>query len=170
MATNKRWAKMVDGRPQYAKTVESIDGKWVANPTAAQYRKAGFKPYVDDGIPDEIIADGFHWEHYRWDDSGDSIICIYHPVKDPPPPPRTIDLYKVLLALKQITVTVDGQTVTANVPLVKWAEDNGLYEELVMARYVTDDDDDFKAGLAAAKDAFGFTDEQVEGILQGATV
>ena len=159
MATNKKWAKMVNGVPQYAKTVESIDGKWVANPTAAQYRKAGFKPYVDDGIPDEIIADGFHWEHYRWDDSGDNIIRIYHPVEDPAPPPRIFSKLKIVAALTKAGVW-------ANVK--QYIIDADLYDLYLAAQEFSEDNEYFVHGKTALQTALGWTDEQVEAILQEA--
>ena len=164
-----RYAKMENGRPVFAGNVVRVDGEVIVSPTDAQYRRAGFKPYVDEGGPYEL-AEGHHWERSGWDSSGDSIIQLYRAVEDPAPPPRTYDLYKLLLALKQIEVTVDGQTVTANVPLVKWAEENGLYEELMMARRVRADDKDFEAGLAAAKSMLGLTDGQVEALLASARI
>ena len=90
--------------------------------------------------------------------------------EDAPIPVKVYSLYKIVLALKQIEVEVEGQTVTANVPLVEWAKENGLYEELVMAGTIRDDDEDFEAGLAAAKEMLGVTDEQIAEVLAFAEV
>lgn len=135
-------------------------------PTEAQYNSAGWyrKAIVPPTPPEGKMVDST-----RYVISGNELVAEYT-YADIPTPVKTYSLYKIVLALKQIEVEIDGQTVTANVPLVEWAKENGLYEELVMAGTICDDDDDYAAGLAAAKAMFGFTDEQVAAILESAEV
>ena len=161
MATNKRWAKIVDGRPQFAGDVERIDGKWVANPTATQLRSAGFKPYVDE-IPSEPAMEGYHWEKNGWDTSGDSIIQLYHQVKDAQPPPRTFSKYKLVAALMQAEVW----------PQVKaWIEGKpGAYDLYLAAEDISEDEPLLAQGIAAVKELLSWTDEQVEAVLAQAAI
>lgn len=135
-------------------------------PTEAEYNAAGwYRKNIQPPSPPE----GKTVDSTRYVISDNELVAEYT-YADIPAPVKVYSLYKIVLALKQIDIEIDGQTVTANIPLVGWAKENGLYEELVMAGTIRDDDDDFAAGLAAAKTMFGFTDEQIAEILASAEV
>ena len=135
-------------------------------PTEAQYNAAGwYRKAIEPPTPPE----GKMVASVRYAIEDNRLVAIYT-YEDAPTPVKVYDLYKIVLALKHIEVPIEGQTVTANVPLVEWAKANGLYEELMMAGTIKDDDDDFSAGLAAAKSMLGVTDEQIAEVLTSAEV
>lgn len=135
-------------------------------PTEAEYNAAGwYRKNIQPPSPPEgkMVAS----VHYA---VSDNMLVAEYTYEEIPTHVKTYSLYKIVLALKQIEVTIDGQTVTANIPLVEWAKANGLYEELVMAGTIKADDDDFAAGLAAAKQLLGITDEQIAEVLASTEV
>lgn len=135
-------------------------------PSETEYNAAGWygKNILPPNPPEgKIVATTF----YKIDEN--KLVAEYT-YEDAPIPVKEYSLYKIVLALKQIEVEIDGQTVTANIPLVEWAKANGLYEELVMAGTIKADDEDFYAGLAAAKEMLGVTDEQIAEVLAFAEV
>lgn len=135
-------------------------------PTEAEYNAAGWyrKDILPPTPPEGKIVASVHYS------VSDNKLVAEYTYEDAPVPVKTYSLYRVVLALKQIEVEIEGQTVTANIPLVEWAKANGLYEELVMAGTIKDDDDDFASGLAAAKQLLGMTDEQIAEVLASAEV
>ena len=135
-------------------------------PTEAEYNAAGWyrKTIVPPTPPEGKMVASVHYA------VTDNKLVTEYTYEDVPTPVKVYSLYKIVLALKQIEVEIDGQTVTANIPLIEWAKANGLYEELVMAGTIKDDDDDFAAGLAAAKQLLGITDEQIAEVLASAEV
>jgi len=135
-------------------------------PTEAEYNAAGW--YRKNILP-PTPPEGKQVASMRYEVANNKLVVVYI-YEDAPVPVKVYDLYKIVLALKQIEVEIEGQTVTANVPLVEWAKANGLYEELVMAGTIKADDDDFAAGLAAAKQLLGVTDEQIAEVLASAEV
>jgi uncharacterized protein YgbK (DUF1537 family) len=135
-------------------------------PSDAEYNAAGW--YRKD-IQPPAPPEGKRVASVLYAVSNNKLVAEYT-YEDAPVSVKVYSLYKIVLALKQIEVEVEGQTVTANVPLVEWAKANGLYEELVMAGTIKDDDDDFAAGLAAAKQLLGVTDEQIAEVLASAEV
>ena len=159
MSDKQRWAKMVNGRPQFAGDVMKIDGKWVANPKAAQLRSAGFKPYVDE-VPSEPAMKGYHWEPNGWNDYH-SISRVYVQVQDAPPPPRIFSKLKIVAALTKAGVW-------ANVK--QYIIDADLYDLYLAAQDFAEDNEFFTQGKIALQTALGWTDADVEAVLSQSEV
>lgn len=140
------------------------NGQTITSPTARQYatlRKA--YPLSNEHAPTPpegkiAVKTGYKQIGGYW-------VAQYEYQDAPPTPPRMLDVYKLIYNLKQIEVTIDGQTMTANIPVVEWAKENGLYEELMTVRSVSENDEDIMAGVHALKDELGLTDKQMEDLL-----
>jgi len=160
MADKQRMAIMENGVPRFAQNIEKIGGKWIANPTAAQLRSAWFKPYVDEGVPYEI-AEGYHWERDGWDAEGDSIIQLYRAVKDVPPPPRRFSTADIIeyLTVKEVWPQVRS-----------WLEDMGIRDMVLATNDFSEDDRYFVSARDALKTELGWTDKDVEDMLEAALI
>lgn len=145
-----------------------IDGVTYANPTQETLRRAGIDahPLAADTPPTPpegkvAVADGYEltdgaWHRtYRYEDA-------------PPPPPKEYDVYKLILALKALTVTIDGAEVSALAPAIEWVKANGLYEEFLTARTIRADDTDLMGAISTLAASLGVTPEQVAEILEEA--
>ena len=135
-------------------------------PTEAEYNAAGwYRKDIQPPTPPE--GKRVSSIHYAADNNN---LVAEYTYEDIPTQVKVYSLYKIVLALKQIEVEIEGQTVTANIPLIEWAKATGLYEEPVMAVTIKADDDDFASGLAAAKQLLGVTEEQIAEVLAHAEV
>ena len=79
---------------------------------------------------------------------------------------RRYSVYKLILALKNIEVEVDGETTSALAPAIEWVKSHGLYEEFVTIGEIRDDDEDLMGAIAALGAEFGLSDGDVAAILE----
>ena len=106
---NRNFAKLENGVPSYGpipllivthhhdegvdeETQEPWSRDWdttetVMHPNADDYARAGYKP-VEDKVPSEPPAEGYHYEPRGWEEQDGKIVRVYTQVADPPPPPR----------------------------------------------------------------------------------
>lgn len=158
--TETRYAKIIDGRPDFAGAVITLpDGRRVANPTEAHLHAAGYKPYIDE--PPQTDA-----EHYAapigWEDRDGAIRRTYEVRELPPPPPRTFSKYRLVSALMQADLWTGVKA---------WIENTeGAYDLYLAAEDISEDEPLLAQGIAALKSELGITDEQVEAILAAATI
>ena len=161
---NRKWASGMgeDGNPVYAPAgTITVNGHKVYNPTDKHYRLAGFLPVVDEP-PSQTPALGWHYEPRGWEEQDGAIRRVYAEVLDPPPPPKTYSKYRLVLALQNEGV---WERVKA------WLESiEGAYDLYQAAEDISGDEPLLAAGVEAAKEAFGWTDEQVAEILAQAEV
>lgn len=160
MAEPTRYAKLVNGRPDFAGAVITLpDRRRVANPTEAHLLAAGYKPYLDE--PPTTDA-----EHYAaptgWEDRDGAIRRTYEVRELPPPPPRTFSKYRLVSALMAENLWTGVKA---------WIErTEGAYDLYLAAEDISEDEPLLSQGIAALKSELGITDEQVESILAAATI
>ena len=82
-------------------------------------------------------------------------------VDAPPPPPRTFSKLRIVAALTKAGVWSQVKA---------YIEQAGLYDLYLAAQDFAEDNEYFTQGKTALQSALGWTDEQVEAILQEATV
>lgn len=148
----------------------TLDGAMVTNPKAEHFAalneeraKQGLPPYLEavDEPPPNAPKYGYHWEPRGWASVNDVWMRRYEEVQDLPPPPRTFSKYKLVGALLQAGVW----------PQVKeWIQSQeGAYDLYLAAEDISEDEPLLAQGIAAVKELLGWTDEQVEEVLQEAT-
>lgn len=124
------------------------------NPSAATHLAHGYKPVTDAPPPRE---EGHYVRPIGYDEDETAIWRTYEQVPFPPPPPRVFSKLKVVAALTEAGVW----------PQVKaWIEENGLYDLYLAAQEFAEDNEYFDRGLTALKPVVGWTDEQVEAMLE----
>ncbi len=100
------YAKLIDGRIQYAPRTLTADGLMVANPTAEQYASAGWFPLRSDPYPD--LQDGYTAEvKYRQTDT--EIVQSWRVYKDHRPL-NDSEVLGLMLRRNIQTLTVDDAT------------------------------------------------------------
>jgi hypothetical protein len=144
-----------------APTFVTIDGVPYSQPTQATLRRAGIYAYplATESAPTPPegkvavptgyeVRDGAWHRTYRYDDA--------------PPPPRTFSKYRLVRALQANGV---WDRVKA------WLEATpGAYDLYLAAEDISGDEQLLSDGIAAAKEAFGWTDEQVAAVLDAAAI
>ncbi len=159
-----------DGSLTYWRSdVVKKDGVTYANPGMARMREAGWLP-VAEPRPPASRREGWHLEQDGWRVLNNVIQPKWRTVKDAPPAPKEYDVYRLILALKSLDVTFEGQTVKAIVPAVEWLKANGLYEEFLTIRTLREDDTDLMAAVSTLASTLGVTDAQVAEIMESALV
>ena len=150
--------------PKAVRTAQGI----VCNPTQATLRCAGIAAYpkeIDPPMPPAeegkivvpngyALVDGAWVKQWRYEDA----------------PPKEYNVYKLILALKSLDVTLEGQTMKAIVPAVEWIKSQGLYEEFVTIRTIRADDTDLMAAISTLASVLGVTDAQVAEIMESVEV
>jgi hypothetical protein len=148
---------LTDNRLTPAPTFVTIDGVPYSQPTQATLRRAKIAAYplAPDPAPTPPegkvavptgyeVRDGAWHRTYRYDDA-------------PPPPPVVYSKYKLVRALQAENV---WDRVKA------WLEATpGAYDLYLAAEDISGDEQILSDGIAAAKEAFGWTDEKVQEIL-----
>ena len=139
------------------KTSDWDEVKTVLHPSDAEKELMGYKRLYDNnpGLheqgkhyerTDKIEADGA--DGYRW---------VYALVDDPPPPQRTFDKYLLVDALMKAGAWERVKAWLQSMP--------DAYDRAVMAPDISEDEPLLADGIAAAKEAFGWTDADVEELL-----
>ena len=145
-----------------------VNGAMVANPKGEHFAvvnearaKEGKPPYlpiVDN--PPQTDAD-----HYAvamgWERVADEWVRQYETREIPPPPPRVFSKLRIVAALMQANVWAQVKA---------YIEQAGLYDLYLAAQEFAEDNEYFMQGKAALQSALGWTDEQVEAVLQEAAI
>ena len=155
---NRNYAKpKADMTPEFAPDVLVINGRKVYNPKAVHCKIAGYLPLSPDRPVDP--PEGKHYE--RTDkieaDGADGYRWVYALVDDPPPPQRTFDKYLLVDALMKAGAWERVKAWLQSMP--------DAYDRAVMAPDISEDEPLLADGIAAAKEALGWTDEEVEELL-----
>jgi hypothetical protein len=128
------------------------------NAERAKLGKPPYLPVVDN--PPTTDAD-----HYAvatgWVRDGDTWKRVYEVRKYPPAPPRVFSKLKVVAALMQANVWTQVKA---------YIEQAGLYDLYLAAQEFAEDDEYFTQGKAALQSELGWTDEQVERVLDAAAM
>ena len=152
-----RYGKLTDGKIAYAPRTLRVDGAVVCNPTPAQYAAQGWKVVLGGIVAPESPREGFHYEGDGWVEQRAAIVPKWKLVRDAKPSPRIFSKLKVVASLTEAGV---WEQVKA------WIEANGLYDLYLAAQEFAEDNKWFAQGLAALKPVVGWTDEQVEALLE----
>jgi hypothetical protein len=141
-----------------APTFVTIDGVPYSQPTQATLRRAGIEAYpkeIDPPMPPEeegkiVVPNGYALVDGAW-------VKQWCYEDAPPPPPVVYSKYKLVRALQAENV---WDRVKA------WLEATpGAYDLYLAAEDISGDEQILSDGIAAAKEAFGWTDEKVQEIL-----
>lgn len=144
--------------PKAVRTAQGI----VCNPTAEQYAAIGAYP-KGDGTPLEfeppkgkiVVQDGYALQDGAWRPQ-------YRYEDAPPPPPVVYSKYKLVRAL---------QTEGVWLQVKEWLQSqDGAWDLYLAAEDISEDEPLLSDGIAAAKEAFGWTDEKVAAVLDAAEI
>ena len=90
-----RYAKLIDGYPQYAPNPIHYDRIWRCNPPDSVYLEQGYKPVTESPFPDTDAQPGFRWQ-MRWEETDEAIIQTWEQLAIPPDealsPEETLDI------------------------------------------------------------------------------
>lgn len=67
-----QYAKIVDGKIQFAPNPVNINGAFIGNPPASVYEDAGYKPVTFTNPPREV-PDGHYWKE-TWTESNGTLL------------------------------------------------------------------------------------------------
>lgn len=146
------FAKLPDGIfESETATIAATD----AYTTEEELRGRGFYPYVAAERPEEELPRGqVWWPGYRL---ADDAVEQYWFAKAVAPTPRTISKMKIVGALVQAGAWTQVKA---------WMEAQGVYDIFLAANILEEGETYFSQGLAALKVQLGWTDEQVEALLE----
>lgn len=123
--------------------------------TEEELRARGFHPYAPAERPaGELPRGQVWWPAYRL---ADDAVGQYWFAKAVAPTPRTISKMKIVGALVQAEAWAQVKA---------WMEAQGVYDIFLAANVLEEGEAFFSQGLAALKAQLGWTDEQVEALLE----
>ena len=138
------------------------DGRTVSGELPADYLATlGYHPFDESPRPSEDPAAGTHWEP-RYALADGRIAQSWAQVPDQPAPPRTISRFKLKLAIAQAGLLGSFTQLLSGVQVAPGYTGADAFADAVT---LDEDNPKFKDAVAAAKQAFGLTDEDVERIL-----
>ena len=138
------------------------DGRTVSGELPADYLATlGYHPLDEAPRPSEDPAAGTHWEP-RYALAEGRVAQSWIEVPDPPAPPRTISKFKLKLAIASAGFLPQFEQLLASVEVLP-----GYSGAAAFADAVTLDEDHpkFRDAVAAVRERFGLTAEEVEAIL-----
>ena len=163
------YGTLIDNTLHPAPRAFMLHGAMVTNPKAEHFAalnveraKQGLPPYLPV-VDERPVTDAAHYAVATgWTRDGETWRRVYEVRELPPPPPRTFSKYKLVGALLQAGVW----------PQVKeWLlAQEGAYDLYLAAEDISEDEPLLAQGIAAVKELLGWTDEQVEEVLQEATI
>lgn len=156
MGFNKNFARLVDGKIEYAPESLPVEGGIAVSPTWEQYLAAGWKRLVDLPAPSRNPPPGTHWERAGWCQDRFAIFPAWRIVPDARPLPRvfvTADLVEALME--------EGAWEKAR----KWIVEHGILDLVLATKEFNENNENFKAGREALQRELEWTDEQVEELL-----
>ena len=143
-------------KPVYAPAVFRYNGVDYWHPEKEDFALVGYLPLSPDWPVDP--PEGKHYERTdKIERDGDGYKWVYIIVDNPPPTPLTFDKYLLVDALMKAGA---WERVKA------WLQSQpDAYDRAVMAPDVSEDEQLLADGIDAAKEAFGWTDADVEELL-----
>ena len=151
--------RVLSKEPRY---IVTLDGRTIVNPTAEQYAtlRDAYPKGDDAPMPEPqegkvveyggyALGDDKKW-HKQWT-----------LVDEPPKPPRTFSKLRIVAALTSAGVWAQVKS---------YIEQAGLYDLYLAAQDFREDNEYFTKGRAALQTALGWTNEQVEAVLQEAAI
>ena len=160
---NRNYCKPdADMKPVFAPAAFRYNGKDYWHPEKEDFALIGLLP-LSPAWP----VDPPQGKHYERTDKieangADGWRWAYRLVDDPPPPPKTYSKYKLVLALQNEGVWDRVKAWLQSIP--------GAYDLYEAAEDISGDEELLADGIAAVKEAFGWTDAQVAEILAQAEV
>lgn len=152
---NTKYARLVNGRIEYApKTLDTAEGIKM-NPSKASYLAAGWKKVVD--VRPAVEA-GYRVEISGWLEETETITCVYKVVAGEVngPKVRIFSKLKLVAALKAADKWVLVKT---------WLEEKAYYDYYLAAQNFAEDNALFLEGKAAIMKYLQMTEEDIEKIL-----
>ena len=137
------------------------DGTTIVNPTAEQYaeKRNAYPKGADDPLPEPQDGKIVEYGGYALGESDHLWHKQWILVDAPPPPPRTFSKLRIVAALTNAGVWAQVKA---------YIEREGLYDLYLAAQDFREDNEYFTQGKTALQQALGWTDEQVEAVLQEA--
>ena len=129
-----------------------------APPTEAEYNARGYYRVVDEP-PTTPAPEGYHYEPQGWELANATIRRIYEAVENPPPPPKYYQTADIIEALMAHEVWPQCRA---------WIEEQGLLDLVFTTPTFADDLPNFVAARQGLQQLLGWTDEQVEALLEEA--
>lgn len=152
--------RVLTAEPRY---IVTIDGRTIVNPTAEQYAtlRDAYPKGEDAPLPEPQEGKVVEYGGYTLGESDRLWHKQWTLVDAPPPPPRTFSKLRIVAALTRAGVW-------ANVK--QYIIDADLYDLYLAAQDFSEDNEYFTQGRTQLQTALGWTDEQVETILQEAAI
>lgn len=154
-----KYGKLKNGKVEYAgKAIRLDDGSVVVAPKEADLLAANYLPVVDE----KPETDARHYAAPTgWEERDGAIRRTYEIREKPPRPPRTFSKLRIVAALTKAGVWAQVKS---------YIEQAGLYDLYLAAQDFAEDNEYFTQGKSQLQTALGWTDEQVEEILEKATI
>jgi hypothetical protein len=164
-----KYGTLIDSFLHLAPCAFMFHGAMITNPKAEHFAalneeraKQGLPPYLPV-VDEPPTTDAAHYAVATgWTRDGDTWRRVYDIRELPPPPPRTFDKYRLVDALMRRNVWEQVKAWLQSTP--------NAYDRAVMAPDISEDEPLLADGIAAVKELLGWTDAQVEEVLQEATI
>lgn len=150
--------RVLTAEPRY---IVTLDATTITNPTAEQYAtlRDAYPKGEDAPMPEPQEGKVAAYNGYALGESDHLWHKQWTLVDAPPSPPRTFSKLRIVAALMQANVWTQVKA---------YIEQAGLYDLYLAAQEFAEDNVYFTQGKAALQSALGWTDEQVETVLQEA--
>ncbi len=161
MATYYRYnalTRVLTAEPRY---IVTFDGRTIVNPTAEQYAtlRDAYPKGEDAPMPTPTEGKVVKYAGYELGETDHLWHKQWTLVDAPPPPPRTFSKLRIVSALTKAGVWAQVKA---------YIEQVGLYDLYLAAQDFAEDNEYFTQGKAQLQTALGWTDAQVEAVLQEA--
>lgn len=153
--TNRNFARLInDGAAlEYAPVAFAPNPR---PPTEAEYNERGYYRIGPEN-PLPPAAESKHWEFDRFAVEDGLIVRKYKEVDDPPAPPRVFETADLVEALMEEGVWENARA---------WIVEQGILDLVLATKEFDESNQNFQAGKAALQQALGWTDEEVEELLE----
>ena len=163
------YGTIIDNQLKPAPRAFMLHGAMVTNPKAEHFAalneeraKQGLPPYLPV-VDERPSTDAAHYVvPTGWTRDGETWRRVYEVRELPPPPPRTFDKYGLVDALMNAGVWDHVEAWLKKTP--------NAWTRALMAPDISEDEPLLAQGIAAVKELLSWTDEQVEEVLQEATI
>ena len=163
------YGTVIDNQLHPASNWMILNGAMVTNPKAEHFaalNEERAKQDLPSYLPVVDARPSTDAAHYAvatgWTRDGDTWRRVYEVRELPPPPPRTFNKYRLVDALMNAGVWNHVEAWLKETP--------NAWTRALMAPDISEDEPLLTQGKAALQTALGWTDEQVEAVLQEATI
>ena len=162
------YGTIIDNQLHPAPRAFMLHGAMVTNPKADHFAawneiraQSGLTPYLPI-VDERPSTDAAHYAVATgWTRDGETWRRVYDIREVPPPPPRTFSKLRIVAAL-----TTAGVWDSVKQLIIE----RGLYDLFLAAQDFGEDNEYFENGKAALQTALGWTDEQVEAVLDASVI